>query len=131
MNERTYLFIVGALILFALYFTRDRIIVGLCLWLLFEGITNIRLTTLLQKIRHKQIASGLTVFNTHQRFSFDSLRAWRLSVVLFLGGSFFLLQTHNIEMLWFLPWFMGFAIIGAGVSGICPMLLLLRWLGFR
>jgi len=86
MNERTYLFIVGALILFALYFTRDRIIVGLCLWLLFEGITNIRLTTLLQKIRHKQIASGLTVFNTHQRFSFDSFRAWRLSVCFFSWG---------------------------------------------
>jgi len=131
MNERTYLFIVGALILFALYFTQNRIIEGLSLWLLFEGITNIRLTTLLQKIRHKQISPGLAVFNTRRRISFDAFRAWRLSVVFFLGGSFFLIHSHNIEMLWFIPWFMGFAILGAGVSGVCPMLLLLRWFGFR
>jgi hypothetical protein len=33
--------------------------------------------------------------------------------------------------LWFLPWFVGFALAGAGLSGLCPMVLMLRGLGLR
>lgn len=131
MNERTYLFLVGATILAALYLELDTVIFGLSLWLAFEGITDLRLTTLLQKLRNKSIPPGLTVFKSQQRFSFDAFRAWRLSVFVFLGGSYLLLQGYDIQVLWFFPWFMGFAIMGAGASGVCPMLLLLRWAGFR
>jgi hypothetical protein len=35
------------------------------------------------------------------------------------------------ESLWFFPWFMGFAIFGAGLSGVCPVLISLKLLGFR
>ncbi len=131
MSERVYLFLVGAIILFVLYFELDKVIFGLCLWLAFEGITNYRLTLLIQRLRNATVAPGLTVFKTRQRFSFDAFRAWRLMVALFLGGSMVLLKGYSVEVLWFLPWFMGFAIMGAGVSGVCPMLLLLRWVGFR
>ncbi len=33
--------------------------------------------------------------------------------------------------LWFFPWFIGFALFGAGLSGICPMVMGFRWVGFR
>ena len=33
--------------------------------------------------------------------------------------------------LWIVPWFIGFALFGAGLSGICPMVLGLKRLGFR
>ena len=131
MNERTYLFGVGGLILVALYFELNDIIFGLCLWLVFEGISNIRLTTLLQKFRKINLEPGLTVFNSRQRFTFDAVLAWRLSVAVCLASSIVLLQISELEILWFFPWFMGFAILGAGASGTCPMLLLLRWLGFK
>jgi len=131
MSERAFLFFVGAIILSALYFSIDLVIFGLCLWLLFEGMTNIRLTAVTQKIRHKKLETGLTQFKRKLRFSFDASRAWRLSVSLILGGSFLLLQVYQVEVLWFVPWFMGFAIMGAGASGMCPMLLFLRWVGFR
>ncbi len=131
MSERAYLFLVGALILTALYFGQETIIFALCLWLIFEGLTNIRLTNVLQSMRHVQLPAGLTVFKTKQRLSLDALSAWRLSVAMFLGVSFILLQVYKVEELWFFPWFMGFAIMGAGASGVCPMLLLLRWLGFK
>jgi hypothetical protein len=39
--------------------------------------------------------------------------------------------SHSSAALWFLPWFVGFALLGAGLSGICPMVIGLRWLGFR
>jgi len=131
MSERLFLFVVGACILSALYFELDILIYGLCLWLLFEGISNIRLTVLLQKLRNKTISSGLTIFQTKQRFNFNAYRAWRIMVTTFLGGSFVMINIYHFEILWFAPWFMGFAIMGAGVSGVCPMILLIRWLGFR
>jgi len=131
MSERIFLFLVGAFILLALYVENDLLIYGLSMGLVFEAITNIRLTTLSQKVMKKSTLPGLTVFETHQRFNFDSFRAWRLMVSTMLGGSFILLNVYHVEILWFFPWFMGFAIMGAGVSGVCPMILLIRWVGFR
>ena len=131
MSERLYLFFVGAYVLVGLYFEIDIMIYLLSLWLVFEAITDLRLTTLSQKIIHKTVPAGLTVFKSTQRFNFDASRAWRITVAIMLGGSFILLKENNFEMVWFLPWFMGFAIMGAGASGVCPMLLILRWVGFK
>ena len=131
MSERIFLFAVGAFILSALYIEVDILIYALCLWLMFEAITDIRLTTLSQKLMHKTVPPGLTVFKTTQRFDFDAFRAWRLMVAVVLGGAFVLVNEYQFEILWFFPWFMGFAIMGAGVSGVCPMVLFIRWLGFQ
>jgi hypothetical protein len=103
----------------------------LSLWLVFEAVTNVRLTTLSQKLFHKTVPAGLTSFQSTSRFNFESLRAWRITVAIMLGGSFLLLKEQGLEIVWFLPWFMGFAIMGAGASGVCPVLLLLRWVGFK
>lgn len=131
MSERIFLFIVGATILLALYIEVDIIIYLLCGWLLFEGITDVRITTLSQKLFNKTVPAGLTVFQSQTRFNFDAFRAWRFVVAVMLGGSFILLTEHGFEVVWFFPWFMGFAILGAGVSGVCPVLLFIRWLGFK
>jgi hypothetical protein len=131
MSERFFLFLVGAYILIALYLEINSMIYLLSLWLLFEAITDIRLTNLSQQLIRKPLPAGLTVFQSHPRYNFDAFRAWRISVAVMLGGSFILLNEQNIEVVWFIPWFMGFAILGAGVSGVCPVLLLLRWIGFK
>jgi hypothetical protein len=131
MSERLFLFAVGAYILTALYLEINIMIYLLCLWLLFEAITDIRLTTLSQKLIGRPVPAGLTVFHSHPRYSFDAFRAWRITVTVMLGGSLILLNEQNIEVVWFFPWFMGFAILGAGVSGVCPVLLLIRWAGFK
>ncbi len=126
-----YLFVVGALILTALYFEKNIIIYALSIWLLFEGISGILLTTLSLKLIPVTEPVGLTTFRTHQRFDFEALRATRIIIAFFLGGAFFLLNEYDIEVLWFFPWFMGFAIFGAGASGVCPILLITKWLGFK
>jgi hypothetical protein len=131
MSERLFLFLVGAYILIALYLEIDIMIYLLSLWLLIEAITDIRLTSLSQELFRKPVPAGLTVFQTQPRYNFDAFRAWRICVATMLGGSFILLNEQNIEVLWFVPWFMGFAILGAGVSGVCPVLLLIRWIGFK
>ncbi|MBT8118527.1 MAG: hypothetical protein KJN89_02320 [Gammaproteobacteria bacterium] len=131
MSERVFLFIVGVYILMALYLGMDVMIYLLSLWLLFEAVTDIRLTTLSQRLLKKSVPAGLIIFNSRQRFDFDALRIWRISVAVLLGGSLILLKEQNFEFMWFFPWFMGFAIMGAGASSVCPVLLFIRWIGFK
>lgn len=131
MSERLFLFALGAFILISLYIEIDMMIYILCLWLLFEAIMDIRLTTLSQKVMSRTIPAGLTVFQTQVRFDFEALRALRIVISVSLAGAFILINEYHIDVLWFVPWFLGFAILGAGVSGICPAMLLIRWLGFR
>jgi hypothetical protein len=35
------------------------------------------------------------------------------------------------EQIWFFPWFIGFMLFMAGMTNICPMVMGLRWIGFR
>jgi hypothetical protein len=126
-----YLFFVGAYILVALYLDNDFMIYGLAVLLILEGVSGIRLTRLLQNARHISLDAGLVVFNTTSRFGIDGLSAWRIFVAVVLVSSYTLLNEYGFEVIWFFPWFMGFAILGAGASGICPVLLILRWAGFR
>ena len=131
MNERTYLFLVGVYILVALYFDFEYMIYGLVILLLLEGLSGMRLTTQFQRARHVTLDHGLFTFNTKHRFSIDALSAWRVIMGTVLASSLILLHEYDVDMLWFFPWFMGFAIMGAGASGVCPMHLGLRWAGFR
>jgi len=131
MNERMYLFLVGATILVALYLENDYMIYGLAAFLILEGVSGVRLTRLVQSARHVSLDAGLVVFNTRARIGIDGLSAWRVFVAVVLVSSYMLLHEYGLEVIWFFPWFMGFAIMGAGASGICPVLLILRWAGFR
>jgi hypothetical protein len=131
MSERLFLFLTGACILVALYFDVDMMLYGLCLWLLFEGFSGVTLTGLSAKLIVVNEPVGLTTFRTQQRFNFEALRATRIIIAVVLGGSFLLLNEYEFDFLWFFPWFMGFAILGAGVSGVCPVLLITKWLGFK
>lgn len=131
MTERMYLFLVGAYILLALYLENTYMIYGLSAFLVLEGISGIRLTRLMQKARHVSLSSGLVYFNTKARFGIDGLSAWRVFVAIVLVATYVLIHEYGYDVLWFFPWFMGFAILGAGASGICPVLLALRWAGFK
>ncbi len=131
MSSRLYLFVVGVSILSALYFEIDIMIYSVAAWLLFEGLTEIRLTRLFQKFSNQTVPEDLYVTQSSYRFNFGAFRAWRFAMAFMLGGSFFLWNVYDIEIVWFIPWFMGFAIMGAGISGVCPVLLLMRWAGFK
>ena len=73
MSERAFLFLVGAAILLALYFELDVLIYCISALLIFEAITDIRLTRLLQKARHVELEPGLVVFNTRTRFNLTAV----------------------------------------------------------
>ncbi len=131
MTDRSYRTLLGVIILFGLYFEHFWLIYALITLLMLEGISNMRVPVLLYRLRGRlQPDKGYVYENTGEiqepRFQVDAERIWRLVV-----GSFLYVGYVQVDALWFFPWFMGFAIFGAGLSGVCPVLLAIRWLGFR
>lgn len=129
-----YRLIFGAVLLAALYTGAHYVIYGLIVMLAIEGVTNARVPAVVTRLRMRHRGrrrvpeDPIPVVKTrHVRFNFAAERAWRLvaAVLLLLG----MVGIHSV--CWFIPWFMGFGIFGAGVSGVCPMLISVEWLGFR
>lgn len=123
-GERLFMFLFGVLILLGLYFDRPEILSVIAALSLFEGVTNFRMSRLLSSMLGENTPVPL---NENSRFSFHAIRAWRLvigSTVLLSGVLFF-------DQLWFLAWFVGFAVAGAGLSGVCPVFIMLKRMGFR
>lgn len=132
MTDRSYRAVLGTLLLLALYFELPGLILGLIVVMLLEGLTNLRLPLVLGRLSGGEggcTADGddFAPARRRIRLPFDAERAWRIVVSLFLILSVFIFS----EMLWFFPWFMGFAILGAGISGVCPVLISLKFAGFR
>ncbi len=130
MTNRTYRVLLGLLLLVGLYFEFSWLIYTLIIILFLEGISNFLLPDLVCLVRncvsrHEPVFID-NDFVESPRFSVNSERVWRLTV-----GSFLLIGYSFYNALWFLPWFMGFAIFGAGLSGVCPVLLAIRWIGFK
>jgi hypothetical protein len=129
MTERTFRIILGAILLAALYFDWRLVIYGYIVVLTFEGITNWRIPILVSRLQGNYAAGSACALSPgdQARFNFEAERALRLAVAAFLVVSYVLFNKE----LWFFPWFIGFALFGAGLSGICPMVMGFRWVGFR
>lgn len=130
MSNRLYRLLFGALLLLALYFDIHPLQYGLVGMAMLEGVSNLRLPTLVSRLFHLPLpdaAEGSLGIDFRPRTGFAAERGWRLMVALLLAISLFVFP----DALWFFPWFMGFAILGAGISGVCPMFLLLKWAGLR
>jgi len=132
MTERFFRLIVGALLLVFLYFKIHAAISVLIGILVLEGVSNYRIPLLVTRLRHSvrpEFGDSSELMPTLQyaQIPFDAERAWRLAVALMLLVTLFIFN----EQLWFFPWFMGFAIFGAGLSGVCPVLISLKLVGFR
>ena len=130
MTERTFRIFLGAFLLAALYFEFPMVVYGYIVVLLFEGITNWRIPILMSRLRGDpamDVSQCRISPGDRARVNFEAERALRLAVAGFLIVSFIIFSKE----LWFFPWFIGFALFGAGLSGICPMVMGFRWLGFR
>ena len=131
MSDRIYLFFVGLSILTALYLGSEIMLYIVVAILFVEGIFGWTIPWLLQKIRKVEFESGLFQYSKPARFNFEAFRMLRIVLASVVVASYIAVHEYNIEMLWFFPWFVGFAVLGAGVSGVCPIYLSIRWLGFK
>jgi len=130
MSNRFYRLHFGAILLFSLYFDVNSMIYALIGLAIFEAVTNLRMPKLVSRKRFGNDGDpgeGCFGIRFTQRTAFEAERGWRLTVAAALGVSLFAYP----DQLWFLPWFMGFAILGAGISGVCPMFLLLKGAGLK
>lgn len=125
MTERSFRLVIGIWMILALFLAQPVAMYALMVVLLIEGVTNWRLPVLLARARGLPATEPETPGDC--RIPFEAERALRLFVVGFLAIALFGLP----DLLWWLPWFIGFALIGAGLSGICPMVQALRWVGMR
>ena len=127
MTERTIRIFIGGALLLGLYFDLAPLIYTLIGILAFQGITNWRITRIVARLRYgSAVALGPCCTPAPDaarvRINFEAERALCLIVAALL------LLTYGLyfDQLWFIPWFIAFALFGAGVSGICPMILGLR-----
>lgn len=134
MTDRTYRALVGLILLMGLFLDSPQLVYALVVIMFIEGVTDFRVPIIVCKFRNCVAARNNEVgvvytpevSEVESRFQLDAERVWRLGV-----GSMLLITFYFYEQLWFFPWFMGFAIFGAGLSGVCPVLLAIRWTGFR
>lgn len=130
MSERFFHFLFGLILLVALCFDLKPAVYGLIAWMAFEVATNLRLTTIMSNLRYggRDVLNKACADGARQcRFGIEAERALRLVLVLLLILSYVLFYRQ----LWIVTWFVGFALVAAGLSGICPMIMTLRKLGFR
>lgn len=130
MTDRHFRLFFGIVLLALLYLDEIQGIGFLVAFLLFEGVTNWRFPLIARRVRgdNDDTASVHTLtLSAPAKIPFDAERALRLVMALILILSVYLFP----ESVWWMAWFVGFAVLGAGVSGVCPMLTSLRMLGFR
>ena len=134
MTERSWRFVFGILCLIFLTFEYYNAIYVIVAIAVFEGITNLRLPIILSKLSFMNKNSHFMIQDTmaikpanRKTIAFEAQRMFRLSVAIAIAIPLLLYP----ETLWFLPWFTGIMLTMSGITGICPMMLLLQWAGFK
>lgn len=128
MTERSFRLFQGLTILILMYIGNQYLMYAFLGMLFFEGVTNWRIPKLISKLRYgKDYVADTAACGGGVRFSFDAERMFRLMIGLVLTVSYVFLP----DLLWFFPWFVGFMLTSAGVTGVCPMVIVLKYIGFR
>jgi len=128
MSERNFRFLIGCWLVAAQLLGWSQAVLGLALLILAEGVTNWRVPVLVSRVLGRPAPATCEdrPWGRRPLVPFEAERALRLIV-----ASLLLCALGFPDLLWWLPWFVGFAMVGAGLSGICPMVLGLRWLGLQ
>jgi len=133
MSERHFRLIMGAtlwivLISSAYYETMYPLFVFSGV-LLFEGITNMRLTKIINKIRFGKYTLDTEGDCCNLKW-FNRIESER--VLRFIVAGFVLIPYYVLpDVIWFIPWFVASMLILAGITNICPMVMFLKWSGLR
>lgn len=130
MSHNFYRLFVGLLLLIFLYYKLDAWLWGLIGVLLLEGITPLRIPKLLAPVYNSLRPSPAPPPAQATECAPLGLTAERMMSLL-LGLSLVVSYFMVNHLLWFVPWFIVFALVGSGASGFCPMLIALRRMGFK
>ena len=133
MSERQFRLIMGAALWLVLissaYYETMYPLFAFAGFLLFEGITNLRLTRIINQIRYgkSNIDTEDSECNIKWFNKIESERVLRFIVSCFVLVPFYVIP----DIIWFIPWFVASMLILAGITNICPMVMFLKWSGLR
>ena len=127
MTERWYRLVQGIYLIVGLYLENDAMIYAFMALLSLEALTNLRLPGLIMLVAGSRECSEDDPENECYTFSIDSERLLRVFVVLFLLLSYILFP----QVAWFFPWYVGAMLLLAGITNICPMVMMFQFVGFK
>lgn len=130
MSNRLYRLLYGTTLLVSLYFDLHQAVNALIALAIFEAVSNLRVPRVVSKLRlgnEGDPNEGSLGIHFKVRTAFEAERGLRFMIATMLIISIFVYP----DTLWFFPWFMGFALLGAGISGVCPLFLALKWAGLK
>ena len=133
MSERHFRLIMGAMLWLVLigsaYYETMYPLFMFSGFLLFEGVTNLRLTRIISNIRFGKDTVDTEDSNCNLKWlnKIDSERVLRFIVAGFVLVPFYVLT----DVIWFIPWFVASMLILAGITNICPMVMFLKWSGLK
>lgn len=127
MTERNFRFILGLSLMVFLFFELDILIYLYIGLLIFEGVTNLRIPILISRLRYGKNYQGDVPEDVCAcKYAFEAERGFRFVI----AGTLLVTFVVFHDATWFLPWLVAFGLTMAGITGICPIAISLRWLGF-
>ena len=134
MNERIFRLILGAMLFIALTLAallETQLPIYVVLGIIsFEGITNWRVPIIVTRLRYgNDYRQYLDTPPLNNRIlgKIEAERFLRFAVLIFVSMPYFI----HINYIEFLPWFVATALVLAGVTNICPMVMSLKYIGMR
>ena len=128
MTERAYRLVIGISMIMFLRFQWNYAMYLLMILLLIEALSNWRVPILISRLRYPKGDIKVTEGeNSHCTINYEAERMLRWVVFILIGLSSFVYASQ----LWFFPWFIGLMLLLAGITGICPMVMFFRHVGFR
>lgn len=133
MSERSFRLILGftlwGILIYAAYFETMAPVYAFIAILIFEGVTNLRITLIINNVRNKNNTPIFSDESEHSHWinNIDSERILRIVIAILVYSPFLVFP----EQLWFLPWFIAGMLILAGITNICPMAMFLKWSGMK
>ena len=127
MTERTYRFILGAVLTLLLYFHIEPlqyVYIGVLMW---EALTGFRVPQLVSRLRYGSDYNDRIGAATQYRFAFEAERGMRAVFAVVMIVAFFVVPPDY----WFVSWLVAIALFLSGLVNFCPMVTMLRWIGFR
>ncbi len=128
MTERVFRLFLGVSLLIILFFEWTPLLYVYIVMITVEGLTNWRIPLLISKLRYPDSyrEPAANAPRTY-KYNFEAERVFRLVIAAFLIVSCFVFP----KTLWFFPWAVGFGLSMAGITGICPISITCKKLGFR
>lgn len=129
MSERHFRFVVSVVLLIALYFELHMVIVGLIVLYTVEGLTNWRVPIVISRLRGQasDTACDSGAVAVGRMLTLEAEQVLRVAIAVILFVSVVLYPAAA----WFVPWLIGFALLGAAITGVCPCILGLKLCGFK